>query len=212
MIYSRLERFKIFPIQKVDKIEAREVKLFFKLIQSIVRDKSRALCELLSDPQKLQEEREFARKTRDKFHGISSTSSEPASSGSQNYNSNFPAAPASGKYGGFGSEDIDKLGYNAGKFNQVYDPYTKGHSVPTKPETETIKKTEKVLFKDKESPKNKKKNKKKKKDDSSDSSNSDSDDSSSDDSDDDKKDEKKKKNGEKMQPPSKAERSIQGGQ
>jgi len=42
----------------------------------IVRDKSRALCELLSDPAKLQEEREFARKTRDKFSGISSTSSD----------------------------------------------------------------------------------------------------------------------------------------
>lgn len=35
------------------------------------------------------------------------------------------AAPASGKYGGFGSEDISKLGYQPGKFNTVYDPYTK---------------------------------------------------------------------------------------
>ena len=37
------------------------------------------------------------------------------------------AAPASGKYGGFGSEDIKKLGYNQeGQFNAPYDPYTKG--------------------------------------------------------------------------------------
>lgn len=38
-----------------------------------MRDKSRAICELLNNPQKLQEEREFAMKTRDKFMGIAST-------------------------------------------------------------------------------------------------------------------------------------------
>lgn len=42
----------------------------------IVRDKSKAICDLLNDPQKLQEEREFARKTRDKFQGISSTGAD----------------------------------------------------------------------------------------------------------------------------------------
>jgi len=43
-----------------------------------------------------------------------------------------PAAPASGKYTGFGSEDINRLGYNKeGQFNQPYDPYTKGQSAPT---------------------------------------------------------------------------------
>jgi hypothetical protein len=56
-----------------------------------------------------------------------------------NYNSNYPAAPASGKYGGFGSEDMDKFGYNPGKFNSVYDPYTKGASVPTRPEETSSK-------------------------------------------------------------------------
>jgi hypothetical protein len=92
-----------------------------------VRDKSKALCELLSDPNKLQEEREFARKTRDKFSGISSTSNNDIRS-----NQSAPAGPASGKYGGFGSEDIAKLGYNQpGQFNGAYDPYTKGNSVPT---------------------------------------------------------------------------------
>jgi hypothetical protein len=49
-------------------IEVKEVLLLFhKLTINIVRDKARAICELLGDPQKLQEEREFARKTRDKF-------------------------------------------------------------------------------------------------------------------------------------------------
>lgn len=39
------------------------------------------------------------------------------------------AGPASGKYGGFGSEDIAKLGYGKeGQFNQPYDPYTKAQS------------------------------------------------------------------------------------
>jgi hypothetical protein len=42
------------------------------------------------------------------------------------------AAPASGKYTGFGSEDINRLGYNKeGQFAQPYDPYTKGQSAPT---------------------------------------------------------------------------------
>jgi hypothetical protein len=43
------------------------------------------------------------------------------------------AGPASGKYGGFGSEDIARLGYGQeGKFNNnVYDPYTKGQSNPS---------------------------------------------------------------------------------
>lgn len=79
----------------------------------VVRDKSRALCELLSDPSRLQQEREFARQTRDKFSGISSTSSDgyQGSTGTRSMN-NYPAAPASGRYGGFGSEDIDKFGFN----------------------------------------------------------------------------------------------------
>lgn len=42
------------------------------------------------------------------------------------------AAPASGKYTGFGSDDIKNLGYNnKDKFNAPYDPYTKGQSAPT---------------------------------------------------------------------------------
>ena len=40
------------------------------------------------------------------------------------------AGPSSGKqYGGFGSEDIARLGYNQeNKFNAPYDPYTKAQS------------------------------------------------------------------------------------
>lgn len=42
------------------------------------------------------------------------------------------AGPASGKYTGFGSEDINRLGYNQkDRFNAPYDPYTKGQSAPT---------------------------------------------------------------------------------
>ena len=42
------------------------------------------------------------------------------------------AGPASGRYGGFGSEDIARLGYNTeNKFNAPYDPYTKGQSAPS---------------------------------------------------------------------------------
>lgn len=98
-----------------------------------VRDKARELVELLSDPNKLQYEREYARQTREKLTGTSGSHQEysgPSVGGS--------AAPASGsqKYGGFGSEDIQKLGYNnSGQFGNTgpYDPYTKGQSAPSVP-------------------------------------------------------------------------------
>ena len=42
------------------------------------------------------------------------------------------AAPASGKYGGFGSADLQRLGYNTeNKFSAPYDPYTKEQSAPS---------------------------------------------------------------------------------
>jgi len=93
-----------------------------------LRDKANALVELLNEPGKLQYEREFAKQTREKFIGISSTGSEPVPD-SKSKNSK-PAGPASGqeKYGGFGSEDIAKFGYNnESQFgvNSAYDPYTK---------------------------------------------------------------------------------------
>jgi hypothetical protein len=85
-----------------------------------LRDKVKALVELVNEPGKLQYEREFAKKTREKFMGISSAENLG--------NKGASAAPASGadhKYGGFGSEDIAKSGYNAEQFGtSVYDPYT----------------------------------------------------------------------------------------
>ena len=77
-----------------------------------LRDKAKGLVELLNEPSKLQYEREFAKQTRDKFMGISSSGNQsaPVSGGS---NSAGPASGASGtKYGGFGSQDIAKMGYN----------------------------------------------------------------------------------------------------
>ena len=107
-----------------------------------LRDKARGLCELVSEPSKLQYEREFAKQTREKFMGISST----GSTGTGNYGGSSsgigstshvnPAAPASGnKYGGFGSEDIAKFGYNNNdQFGGgPYDPYTKTQSTTTQP-------------------------------------------------------------------------------
>lgn len=116
------------------------------------------------------------------MHGPSSTSSQP-------YNAPESAAPASGKYGGFGSEDIDKFGYKAGKFNNVYDPYSKkAETEPSK--KEDSKQSGKTLFPDED----KKKKKKKKNDsDSDDDSASDLSATDSDDSEDAKKKKKKQK-------------------
>jgi hypothetical protein len=113
------------------RITAKEVSLIVNEI-FLVRDKSRELVELLQNPTMLQNEREFARQTRDKMQGIQNTSSSNSGSQSQSKNMANPAAPASGKYTGFGSEDINRLGYNKeGQFSQPYDPYTKGQSAPT---------------------------------------------------------------------------------
>ena len=98
-----------------------------------LRDKANGLCELVNEPGKLQYEREFAKQTREKFMGISSSGS------TVNQNVNVKSAgPASGseagnKYGGFGSEDIAKFGYNnEEKFGTgAYDPYTKTQSTTT---------------------------------------------------------------------------------
>lgn len=87
---------------------------------------------MLGDPNKLQYEREFAKQTREKFMGIASSGSQGPSGGFSSSSipgsSGTPAAPASGtKYGGFGSEDIAKFGYNnSDQFGGgPYDPYTK---------------------------------------------------------------------------------------
>ena len=88
-----------------------------------MRDKARELCELLQDPIMLEREREFARQTREKLGTGSTGSSSYSGSGAPTSMSSASmtsgtgmggssAAPASGKYGGFGSEDIKRLGYN----------------------------------------------------------------------------------------------------
>ena len=143
--------------------------------------------------------------------GISSTSSNPSS----NIDSSRPAAPASGKYGGFGSEDMDKFGYNPGKFNNVYDPYTKEVSRPTKAAEEPAKHKDSVKVEEKQE---KKTHKKKGKDSDSSDSSSDQDSSSSDedsDKEEKKKGKKKTEGGDNktgpMQPPAKADRTISGG-
>lgn len=100
------------------------------------------------------------------------------------------AAPASGKYGGFGSEDIAKLGYGKeGQFSQPYDPYTKSQAAMST-NTHQLNNTGPTPSKSdakKEEPKKKKDKKKKKKKDSSSSDSSDSEKSSDESSDEDKK-------------------------
>ncbi len=67
---TRFVPFRIFPSRKMELIAVKEVcfaSFFFEKILTrfffavTVRDKSRELCELLSDPTMLQNEREFAR-------------------------------------------------------------------------------------------------------------------------------------------------------
>lgn len=121
--------------------------------------------------------------------GISSTTNAP--------DTRAPTQPAAGaqaatKYGGFGSEDMSSFGYKPGQFNNAYDPYTKGQSVPTAPAVEESKKKD-----EEKRSKKKKKEESSDSEDSSDSSSDDSSDSDSDDSDDDDKKKKKKKKAKK---------------
>ena len=121
----------------------------------------------------------------------------PTSMGSHSMPQNSSAAgPASGKYTGFGSEDIARLGYNQeNKFNAPYDPYTKGQSAPS---TNTFavankKKSSTAGASNTEKPK-KKKSKKKAQDsyDSEDDDDEEEKDSDSDDDSEDSEDRKKK--------------------
>ena len=73
-----------------------------------IREKSKAICEIISDPQRLEEEREYARKNKEKFRGFSGTDVD--------YTKN--------KYGGFGSDDVNKHDNYSGA-GSGYDPYKK---------------------------------------------------------------------------------------
>lgn len=77
-----------------------------------IREKAKSICELVSEPSRLEEEREFAKKNRDKFR-----------SGQGN---NAIGNNENNSYKGFGSEDLKKYGgpesYTPGS---NYDPYKK---------------------------------------------------------------------------------------
>jgi len=165
-----------------------------------IREKSKIICELLADTERLEEEREFARKNRDKFASYLGTGSVGT----------MGAGSGGSKYQGFGSDDLKKYSggydiYSGGKTGG-YDSYSSKPSVfDTKKKTEKEKEKEKEKAKekkDKEKANKKKQSKKKKSESESDESDSDddSDESSSSDeesSEDDKKKTKAKKNGNK---------------
>jgi len=157
---------------------------------------------MLNDPEKLKEEREFAKQTRDKFNGGASSNAS-----SMSYDQGKAAAPPSGKYGGFGSEDIGKYNYNTYS-GAAYDPYTKPSSQVSQPKSSTVASKEGVS---EAAAKNKKKKKSKKKEES-DSSSENSSDSSSEESDEEKKpkkgDSKKGKDALGIQSVPKAKRQI----
>lgn len=81
-----------------------------------IREKAKSICELVSNPSMLEEEREFARKNRDKFRGYSNNDGS----------TNMSSGGSTGQYKGFGSEDVKKYGgpdnYTPGS---NYDPYKK---------------------------------------------------------------------------------------
>ena len=118
-----------------------------------IREKAKQICELVSEPQRLEEEREFAKKNRDKFRGFSNTDAPSSYQG------------GSGGYKGFGSEDLQKRDelYRPGA---GYDPYKKDSLFAGTTKKEDDKK------------KKKKKRKKSSSSDSDDSSEKDSDESS----------------------------------
>lgn len=95
-------------------------------------DKAKQIVELVSDPAKLEEEREFARKNRDKFKGFSNSDPTPRIGG------------GSGQYTGFGSKDLEKMGgADAYRPGGSYDPYKKDSIFAEKPIVEKKEPTEK---------------------------------------------------------------------
>ena len=118
-----------------------------------------------------------------------------------------PAGPASGKYGGFGSEDLERNGYKAGQFNQPYDPYMKNMSIHTVGPTAN---SSSGAAGEPEKKKKKKKKAKKVEESSSDDSDSDDSDDSDDSEEEKKKKEKKKNKAAGLSKPEKAGRSLEG--
>ena len=81
-----------------------------------IREKAKSICELVSNPSMLEEEREFARKNRDKFRGYSNNDGS----------TNVSSGGSSSQYKGFGSDDVKKFG-GPDNYTPVsnYDPYKK---------------------------------------------------------------------------------------
>lgn len=154
-----------------------------------IRDKAKQIVELVSDPAKLEEEREFARKNRDKFKGFSNSDPTPRIGG------------GSGQYTGFGSKDLEKMGgADAYRPGGSYDPYKKDSIFAEKPIVEKKEPTEKS--------KKKWKHKKKKESSSSDEESSEEESDASEEEEEKPKRFKKKKQGSGLtKPPKKGEKS-----
>ena len=175
----------------------------------LVRERARAICELVSDPQRLEEEREFARKTRDKFQGISSNDMRGGYGGDRYGGYSGNAGGAGGKYGGFGSEDLNRYGYRpdqhggGGGGSNAYDPYSRKDTKSSYPATS--EKTETFKLESKKKSADKKKSKKKKKQETESEEEEDEEDSE-DESEEEKPKKKSKKAAakQKLPPPSKA--------
>ena len=105
-----------------------------------IREKAKLICELISEPTRLEEEREFSRKNRDKFRGISNTENGVGSSPT---------------YHGYGSTDLGK-GY--GETTDYDYKYKQGEGIFGKKSDEKAekkkkkKKKRKVTSSDSESP------------------------------------------------------------
>ena len=166
----------------------------------------------MADEEQLEEEREFARKNRDKFAAYGGTGTMAAA----------PAAGSGGmgpnsKYQGFGSADLNKYsgGYDihgANKGGSTWDPYKrKGGSVFDKEDKPAHHSKKHKKAKKEEKPKKKHKKRKKSESESSDSSDSDSsEESDKSDSDESSEEEKPKKKSKKSQGLSKPKESKNG--
>lgn len=151
-----------------------------------IREKSKQICELLSDQERLEEEREFARQNREKFAKHLGTGTASSNMGGIGSNS---------KYQGFGSKDIQNYNASGTYTPSGYDPYgqkkdsvfTSGKSDKKSSKKEKPSKSTKA----KKSSKKKKKSESSSEEDSDDSSESDA--SSDEDSSEDEKPKKPKK-------------------
>ena len=81
-----------------------------------VREKSRAIVELLEDRERLKEEREKARANRGKFGGVSSQKMQGFGGGGGFGSDSGASRGSAGKYAGFSSEDARRQGSGGGGY------------------------------------------------------------------------------------------------